>query len=156
MVVDRVFQGSSHFVPLLVRLQFLLLALQGVQPFIYVLQQLLNLLALPLCKPQWPIFLKYSNYIYMLLTWIFFHYHPQTKLRKGNVFTPVGVSQHALGRHPIRQTPPGRHWPLADSPPHPPGRPSGMHSCIEISVYIMLSVFRKFGKKTNVSNRLPN
>ena len=52
------------------------------------------------------------------------YYRPQTKLGKGNVFTPVcqsfcsqgGVSQHALG-----QTPPlGRH-PLGK---HPPGKTS--------------------------------
>ena len=40
-------------------------------------------------------------------------YRPQTKLRKGNVFTPVCVSVHGGGVHPPRQThaAPGRHIP---------------------------------------------
>ena len=49
---------------------------------------------------------------------------PTTKLRQGNVFTPVchsvhrGVSATPLGRHIPGQTPPGRH-PMGR---HPPGR----------------------------------
>ena len=51
-------------------------------------------------------------------------YRPQTKLRKGNVFTPVRHSAHTGGGvHPPRQThtPLGRHslgrHPLSDTPP---------------------------------------
>ena len=50
------------------------------------------------------------------------YYRPQTKLRKGNVFTPVCHSVHIGGVHP----------PLADTPlsRHPPGRhPPGRHPC---------------------------
>ena len=52
-------------------------------------------------------------------------YRPQTKLRKGNVFTPVcksfwsqgGVSQHAWGKtHSLGRQPLGKH-PPADTPP---------------------------------------
>ena len=61
------------------------------------------------------------------------YYHAQTKLREGNVFTPVcdlfggGVSQHATGRGCL---PLGLYTPRADPPrwpliPHP----TGMHSC---------------------------
>ena len=57
-----------------------------------------------------------------------YYYGPQTKLREGNVFTPVCPSfcwqgvcgRHpSLGRHPPAETPLGSH-PLAGR--HPPGR----------------------------------
>ena len=77
----------------------------------------------------------------------FYFYRPQTKLWKGNVFTPVCDSVHRSGAS--GQTPPGRA--LSGTPPgqttwadtplgrHPPPEmataadgthPTGMHSCI--------------------------
>ena len=45
-------------------------------------------------------------------------YRPQTKLLKGNVFTPVCDSVHRRRRcTPPRQTPPGRHPSLGRHPP---------------------------------------
>ena len=79
----------------------------------------------------------------------FNHYRPQTKLQKGNVFTPVCDSVHGGGVHLPWQTnthPPNRHPPV-DTPTgrHPHGRhipppsemviaadgmhPTGLHSC---------------------------
>ena len=70
---------------------------------------------------------------------------PTTKLRQGNVFTPVCHSvyrggclpppvltppgRHPLGRHPPGQTPsPGRHPPLGRHPPPPCPVHAGIHT----------------------------
>ena len=73
----------------------------------------------------------------------FVHYRPQTKLRKGNVFTSVcqefcpqgGCTPHLLGRHPPRQTPPGRQ-PLGRHPP--PGKSPPSRLLLQWTVRILL------------------
>ena len=76
---------------------------------------------------------------------VHFYYRPQTKLRKGNVFTPVcqsfcsqgGLLQCMLGyTTPLGRPPLGRHIPLGKHP-HPKQtataadgtHSTGMHSC---------------------------
>ena len=85
-----------------------------------------------------------------------YFYRPQTKLRKGNVFTPVcqsfcsrgvAASVHAwiLGRHPPGQThTPGQTPPRADTPPNQTAsaadgtHPTGMLSCVSLQHVIKL------------------
>lgn len=63
LVVDGVLQGSSHLVPLLILSQLLFLILQGVETLLNVLQQLIDLLSLPLWGTQTHtgLFLKITN-----------------------------------------------------------------------------------------------
>ena len=81
---------------------------------------------------------------------------PQTKLRKGNVFTPVCDSVHGGRVHPLGRHPPGRH-PQAYTPPVryplPPSsdmatvedsrHPTGMHSCCLLSLISQLANLTK-------------
>ena len=95
---------------------------------------------------------KRSYGVFTLIVWSF--YRPKTKLREGNVFTPVCHSVHRaggvylsacwdthtpgqtpLGKHPTGQThtpgrtrPPGRHPPPAVTAADGT-HPTGMHSC---------------------------
>ena len=78
-------------------------------------------------------------------------YRPQTKLRKGNVFTPVcqsfcswgGLSQCMLGYTPLGRPPLGRHpqqkATAADGTHH-----TGMHSCFITSCSLLLLKFQHF------------
>ena len=59
----------------------------------------------------------------------FTYYRPQTKLRKGNVFTPVCDSVHRGEVTPPGQTP---LYPLPETPTAADGtHPAGMHSCYD-------------------------
>ena len=74
------------------------------------------------------------------------NYRPQTKLRKGNVFTSVcqefcpqwGVPPRQTPppcRHPLADTPPGRHTPTHQTATAAGGtHPTGMHSCIKMPI----------------------
>ena len=65
-----------------------------------------------------------------------YFYRPQTKLQKGNAFTPVcqlfcSQGEGVSGRHPLpRQTPPSRQTPLSQAATATDGtHPTGVHSC---------------------------
>ena len=78
-----------------------------------------------LCNP-WP---GFNLEVLLFQTNTLIYYRPQTKLRKGNVFTPVCDSVHGGVYTP---------WTHTHTPGHPPPEtvtaadgthPTGMHSC---------------------------
>ena len=108
---------------------------------------------------------SYTQHTDIVLFRFCFYYRPQTKLRKGNVFTPVCDSVH--GGRGVRlkttpgQTPPGQTPARQTTPYADPSsktaiavdgtHPTGMHSCLLIfSVLLLWFLLILYFKATTV------